>query len=84
MQTPPPKQDEGPSAEAAIKKEDKAEESPAVDEKTKEEYKALIEKGLKADEEAAMRYLAFQNKLREQQLKQDTAKMEEAESGVKK
>ena len=55
-----------------------------VDEKTKEEYKALIEKGLKADEEAAMRYLAFQNKLREQQLKQDTAKMEKAESGTKK
>ena len=55
-----------------------------VDEKTKEEYKALIEKGLKADEEAAMRYLAFQNKLREQQLKQDSAKMEEAESGTKK
>ena len=55
-----------------------------LDEKTKEEYKALLEKGLKADEEAAMRYLAFQNKLREQQLKQDTAKVEEAESGKKK
>ena len=87
MEKPPTKQEEGPPAEAAIKKEGeekKVEETPVVDEKTKEEYKALIEKGLKADEEAAMRYLAFQNKLREQQLKQDTAKMEEAESGTKK
>ena len=34
-------------------------EEPVVDEKTKADYSALLEKGLKADEEAALRYFAF-------------------------
>ena len=63
--------------EATIKKEEEKkeevkapvpEEEPVVDQKTQEEFNSLMEKGIKADEQAALRYMAFQNKLREQQL----------------
>ena len=55
-----------------------------VDPKTQEDFQKLMSKGMKADEEAALRYLAFQNKLREQQLMKEAASEEgEGMSGKK-